>query len=225
MSRTPSLVQVMTDEMVPAIARRSVASELLVSRIVPPALRIVERTIVIERADSLLPGLSEVADLAMLFVDLGPEQFEVEEPLLGRVGARHFASGYATAVLEDVQTVTELEQVEEQLFAFARAVDSSNVLRSALADSSRPVGDRRGLISDLLGGRADPVTVRLARASLQSRTRDPSGALEWMAERVAEAAWLAGGPRLDRARSRRQRTHCARRRTRVADRKPPSSFS
>jgi F0F1-type ATP synthase delta subunit len=187
MGRTPSLVQVMTDEMVPMNARRAVANELLASRIVPPALRIVERTIAIERADTFLTALSELAEVALLFEDLGPEQFEAEEPLLGRVGSRHHASGYATAVLEDVRTVAELEEIEEQLFAFARTVNSSNALRSALADSSRPVGDRRTLISELLNGRANPVTVRLARASLHSRTRDPSGALEWMAERVAEA--------------------------------------
>jgi F-type H+-transporting ATPase subunit delta len=187
MSRTPVLVQAMTDEMVPMNARRAVANELLASRIGPQALRIVERAIAMERADALLPALSELAEVALLFEDLGPEQFEADEPLRGRVGSRHIASGYATAVLENVVSVAELEEIEEQLFAFARTVDSNHVLRSALADSSRPIGDRRRLISDLLNGRVSPVTIRLAGASLHSRTRDPSGALEWMAERVAEA--------------------------------------
>jgi F-type H+-transporting ATPase subunit b len=187
MSSTASLVQVMTDEMVPAIARRAVANELLASRIVPPALRIVERAIGTERADSLLPALSELAELAIVFWELGPDEFEAQEPLLGRVASRHAASGYATAVLDDVRSVAELEVIEGQLFAFAGAVESNDLLRAALADSSRPLSDRRRLISDLLAGRADPVTVRLARAALHQRSRDPAGSLEWMAERVAEA--------------------------------------
>jgi F0F1-type ATP synthase delta subunit len=187
MSSTPSLDQVMTDDMVPTAARRAVADDLLAARIVPPALRILARSIVVERADNLLTALSEVAELALLFADLGPEQFEAQEPLLGRIGARHVASGYAAAVLEDVRTVADLEAIEHELFSFAGAIESNDKLRAALADSSRPVGDRRQLISDLLNGRADPVTVRLARAAMHSRTRDPRGTIEWMAERVAEA--------------------------------------
>jgi len=187
MSRTPVLVQAMTDEMVPVNARRAVANELLVSRIGPQALRMVERAIAMERADALLPALSELAEVALLFEDLGPEQFEADEPLRGRVGSRHIASGYATSGPGGRRERGGARDIEEQLFAFARTVDSNHVLRSALADSSRPVGDRRKLISDLLNGRASPVTIRLAGASLHSRTRDPSGALEWMAERVAEA--------------------------------------
>ncbi len=186
-SRTPALARVITDEVVPPNARRAVVTELLSARIVPPARRIVERAIVTERADGLLTVLNEIAELALHFVELGSEQFAAEEPLFGRVGARHIASGYATAVLEDVQTVAELEQIENELFGFARTVDSTDVLRSALADPSRSVSDRRDLISDLLHGRANPVTVRLARASMNSRSRDPGGSLDWMAERVAEA--------------------------------------
>ena len=137
--------------------------------------------------DNLLTALNELADLALQFVELGPQQFEAEEPLFGRVGARHLASGYATAVFEDIAAVSELEEIEDQLFRFARTVDSNEGLRRALADSSRPVSDRRNLVSDLLDGKVNPVTVRLAWSAMLSRSRDPSGALDWMAERVAEA--------------------------------------
>ncbi len=171
MSRTSSLVEVMTDEMVPTAARRAVADDLLASRVVPPALRIVERAIVVERADNLLPALSELAELALQFFELGADQFAAEEPILGRVGARHVASGYAAAVLEDVRNLADLEEIEQELFTFARAVESNDRLRAALADSSRPIGDRRQLISDVLGGRSNPVTVRLARAAMHSRSR------------------------------------------------------
>ncbi len=218
MSNTPSLDQVMTDDTVPTAARRAVAGDLLASRIVPPALRIVERAILIERADNLLPALGDLAEQALLFFDLGPDQFEVEEPVLGRIGTRNFASGYAAAVLEDVRNVADLEEIEQELFAFARAVESNDRLRAALADSSRPLGDRRKLISDLLGGRSNPVTVRLARAAVHGRSRGPAGALEWMAERVAEARGWRVARVMTAPRYRRGRAHSARQCARGAHR-------
>jgi F-type H+-transporting ATPase subunit delta len=184
---TPALAQALTDGMVPVSARRSVVEDLLSTRIVAPALRIVKRAISVEHADGLLSVLGELAELTRQFVDLGPQQFEAQETLLGRVAARRLASGYATAVFEDQSAVAELEEIEDQLFRFARTVQGNDGLRSALADPSRPIGDRRRLISDLLDGRATPDTIRLARAALHGRSRDPVGVFDWMAERAAEA--------------------------------------
>lgn len=137
MSRTPSLGEVMTDEMIPTAARIAVADDLLASRIVPPALRILKRAILVERADSLFPAMSELAEQALQFFELGPDQFEVEEPVLGRVGTRHFASGYAAAVLEDVRNVGDLEEIEQELFTFARG--SSRTTPSVRRSRTRAV--------------------------------------------------------------------------------------
>jgi F-type H+-transporting ATPase subunit delta len=185
--RTPALAEVLTDEVVAAAARRAVAEDLLTGKIVDPALRIVLKAITAERADSLLSVLIELTDVATQFVDLGSQEFEVQEPILGRIGARKLAFGYATCVFEDVASVSDLEEVEEELFSFAAVVRANAGLRSALSDSSRPVGDRRRLVSALLEGKVGAVTIRLARAALHGRSRDPSGSIEWMAERAAEA--------------------------------------
>jgi F-type H+-transporting ATPase subunit delta len=186
-STTSALAQLVTDEMVAANARRAVVEDLLSERIVAPALRIVLRAISTEHADGLLSVLGELAELARQYVDLGPAQFEAEEVLFGRIAARNLATGYAVAVFEDQPAVSDLEEIEDELFRFARTVQSSDALKGALADSSRPIGDRRQLISSLLAGRATPAAVRLARAAIHGRSRDPVGVFDWMAERAAEA--------------------------------------
>lgn len=186
-SRTPQLAQVLTDAVVAASARRAVVEDLLQDRIVAPALRIVSRATITEHADELLSVLIDAADVANEFVNLGAQEFEQQEPLFGRVGARRYAAGYATAVFEDVTETSLLETVEEELFSFAQVVSDSGPLRSALSDSSRPVVDRRNLITALLDGKVNAVTNRLARASLGLRSRDPGGSIAWMAELAAEA--------------------------------------
>jgi F0F1-type ATP synthase delta subunit len=184
---TPALTRAITDEIVPKNARRAVMVDLFSEKVAAAAMRIVARAVTIAHADDLLSVLGEVAELGIQLADLGPEQFEAEETLLGRIGARKLAAGYATAVFEDQPEVADLEEIEDELFRFARTVASNDALSSALSDSSRPIQDRRQLVADLLSGRARPATVRLARACLHGRSRDPIGALDWMAELAAEA--------------------------------------
>src|ERR1700733_13528298 len=94
-AKTPVLAQAITDEMIPKSARRLVFQDLFSDKVVAPALRIVSRAAWVEHADGLLSVLGELAELAIQIVDLGAVQFEAEEHLLGRVGARKLASGYA----------------------------------------------------------------------------------------------------------------------------------
>jgi F-type H+-transporting ATPase subunit delta len=185
--RTPALAEVLTDVDVAVPARRAIAEDLLTAKVVAPALRLVLKAITAEAADFLLSVLIELTDLATQFTDLGWAEFEAQEPHFGRIGARKLSAGYAACVFEDVGPVTELEQIEEELFSFAEVVRANPGLRSALSDSSRPVGDRRVLVSGLLDGKVSAATIRLARAALFGRSRDPVGSIEWMAERAAEA--------------------------------------
>jgi F-type H+-transporting ATPase subunit delta len=60
----------------------------------------------------------------------------------------------------------ELGEVEDELFRFNQVVDGSPELASVLADSTVPAEQRGKLVSDLLDGKARPVTVRLVRLAL-----------------------------------------------------------
>jgi F-type H+-transporting ATPase subunit delta len=186
-AKTAALAQVLTDENVSAAPRRGIAQDLLGDRVAAPALRLVLKAITTQHADSLLSVLIELGDVAHQFSALGWLEFEAEEQLFGRLGARKLAAGYATCVFEDLGSVSDLEKTEEDLFSVAETVRNNPGLRSALSDSSRPIADRRRLVSALLDGKVSAVTIRLARAALYGRSRDPAGSFEWMAERAAEA--------------------------------------
>jgi F-type H+-transporting ATPase subunit delta len=64
------------------------------------------------------------------------------------------------------QAAGRLDAVEEELFRFARTVIGDPDLRVALDDRNAPVAVRQQLVSDLLSGKADDVTVRLAQRAV-----------------------------------------------------------
>lgn len=64
-----------------------------------------------------------------------------------------------------------LDQVEDELFRFVRLVAAHGDLRDALAQHRVALARRQDLVTRLLGGKADPITVELARRAVGARTR------------------------------------------------------
>ena len=69
--------------------------------------------------------------------------------------------GYAEALFSVAEAEGELEPVESQLFAFAKLLETQPKVREALIDPALPAENKRGLIRDALGERANPVAVNL----------------------------------------------------------------
>lgn len=55
----------------------------------------------------------------------------------------------------------ELDRVADELYQLGRTVESSDELRSTLSDRSIPASRRIGVLEDLLGSNASPVTLNL----------------------------------------------------------------
>jgi F-type H+-transporting ATPase subunit delta len=200
MGTTSPLVAVLTDTAVPRDARRAVVEDLLQERVSPATLRLVVRIIMVERASDLMSALHDVAELAHLNRDaFGADVAASEEALLGRLAGRHLAAGYAAALFETLHSVHDLEEIEDELFRFARIVESSPELRSALSDRTVAVAQRRHLVEDLLGGRASATSRRLVGEALV-RGRDVVGMLDWLVEQAAVArGWRVARVRAARA--------------------------
>jgi F-type H+-transporting ATPase subunit delta len=94
--------------------------------------------------------------------------------------------GYAAALFEVARVEGALETVEEELFRFARALEGDDALRSALTDQALPVERRRGIVEDLLGPRAHPVTANLVSFVVGAgRARDLPQIIDRLVQRAA----------------------------------------
>jgi len=96
-------------------------------------------------------------------------------------------TGYAQALFAVAEAEGALKSVEDELFAFAKAVEQNSGLKQALTDSALPVENKRGLIHDVLGERAHPLTGALLAFVVESgRGRELGRIVERLAELAAE---------------------------------------
>lgn len=68
---------------------------------------------------------------------------------------------YADAFLAVLTAEGHANEVQDELFRFARVVEGNDELRQALLDPHIPVARRQQIVEDLLGGKASPTTVAL----------------------------------------------------------------
>jgi F-type H+-transporting ATPase subunit delta len=91
-----------------------------------------------------------------------------------------------TALLVHAERAGRLDAVEDDLFRFGRIVAADSDLERALADRTTPAESKLSLVRELVGGKVDPVTVRLVEHLVTvPRGRTVVGGLS---ELAAEAA-------------------------------------
>ena len=73
----------------------------------------------------------------------------------------HVIDGYAEALFKVARVEAALPAVEDELYAFAKALEQNTPLRDALTDAALPAENKKGVIGDILGERANPLTVSL----------------------------------------------------------------
>jgi F-type H+-transporting ATPase subunit delta len=100
--------------------------------------------------------------------------------------------GYAKALFEIARAEGTLDDVEDELFRFARSYESNDELRNTLTDEMIPADRRQAIVEDLLGGRATPTTVQLISMVVGSgRGRELPAIVDRLVERAANAKNLA----------------------------------
>ena len=96
--------------------------------------------------------------------------------------------GYARALFEVARAEGTLDEVEDELFRFARSYESSDELRNALTDDSVPAEKRQAIIEDLLGGKATSTTTQLVSMVVGSgRGRDLPAIVDQLVNRASAA--------------------------------------
>ncbi len=94
--------------------------------------------------------------------------------------------GYARALFEIARAEGTLDEVEDELFRFARSYESSDELHKALTDDMIPAAKRQSIVEDLLGGKATPTTVQLVSLVVAGgRARDLPAIIDRLVQRAA----------------------------------------
>ena len=95
--------------------------------------------------------------------------------------------GYAQALFSVAEAEGVLERVEDELYAFARAMEQNADLREALTDASLPYENKRAVLVELLGERAHPVTLNGLSYIVESgRSRELGKIVDELASVAAE---------------------------------------
>ncbi len=96
--------------------------------------------------------------------------------------------GYARALFEIARAEGTIDEVEDELFRFARSYESSDALRNALTDEMIPAGKRQAIVEDLLGGKATSTTTQLVSMVVGSgRGRDLPAIIDKLVERASNS--------------------------------------
>lgn len=94
--------------------------------------------------------------------------------------------GYARALFEIARAEGSLDEVEDELFRFARSYEGSEELRTALTDVSIPAARRQSIVEELLGGKATSTTVQLISMVVGSgRSSDLPSIVDRLVQRAA----------------------------------------
>jgi F-type H+-transporting ATPase subunit delta len=94
--------------------------------------------------------------------------------------------GYAEALFAVAQAEGTLEEVEEELYRFAKTLERESRLREALTEPGLPVDRKTAVLEEILGQRANRHTVSLLQFLVQQgRARDLPDIAQALAEMAA----------------------------------------
>jgi F-type H+-transporting ATPase subunit delta len=173
----------LTDTAMRGAVRRAVLLDLLAGKVSAPARRLAAFASAAVRATEVPAALGWVATRARHVA----EGTDYDEPPLSLMQSRRRVGGFATAIHEDLAT-SDLEELEDSLFRFARIVASTPELRAALIDRDLAPQARQALVTQLLEGKVHPSAIRLIRYVVAGgRARDIVGTLDWLVEQTAKA--------------------------------------
>lgn len=177
--RHADLRQALTDPGITAHTRRAILRDLLEGHAAPESVDLISFAAAVERAGEFPVVIAQL--VAVLVTDGN------EEPRLGRAAGRERLRGYAERILQELADAGEIDEVEDELFRFARILADQPDLRTALANPQAPVTRRTAVLNSLLAGKVQPATLRLAHYVLVAgQHRDLVGTFEHLAALAAE---------------------------------------
>jgi len=174
---------VLTDMSIAAASRGLIVEDLLVGKVHD----VTRQVAVYAASHATAPDVPHaLGELALAARDLAQHG---AFPLggLGLMASRQRVSGFADALLDEVDAAN-FDEIEDELFRWARTVDGNLELRRLLLDRDADLESRVGTVQALLGDKVDAVTLALATFVIEGgRARDVVGTLDYLVDYVAKA--------------------------------------
>ena len=168
---------VLTDTSIASASRGLIAHDVLSGKVHDVTLQIAVYAASHAPAQEVPHALGELAIAARELVQDG----------LGLLASRQRVAGYADAQLDDVDA-QNFDEIEDELFRWARTVEGNLELRRLLLDRDADLASRLGTVQALLGDKVDVVTLALAKFVIEGgRARDVVGTLDYLVDYVAKA--------------------------------------
>lgn len=184
MRASDSLHQALTDTALSAVDRRGIVADLVIGRAADEAADLLGFAVRVVAPPDLFVAAADLCVFLDDALDAGNELLDVAAPA-GREGARLRVRGYAERVLQHAAPHV-LDEVEDQLFRFARLLEANPPLRRALEDPNFNLEARLGLLADLLSQKVEPQALRLTQYVLRAgRVRNLVGAYDGLVHLVA----------------------------------------
>ncbi len=186
----------LTDTAVPAAARRAVINDLLTGKVSDQA----RRTAVFAAGAVSAPDVPLALNWLSNRARHTAEGNVSGEESLGHVAARERVGGFAAALFESL-SVAQLDELEDELFRFARTVEGAPSLRSVLSDRDIALDARHAIVDQLLAGKVSAATIALVQYTITGgRPRDLVGTLDFLVVQTAKArGWRVARVRAARA--------------------------
>lgn len=96
------------------------------------------------------------------------------------------ASVERAAVRASLQASGQIDEVQDEVFRFARTVQADSELQATLTDPLIETPARQQLVAKLLDGKANPATIKLAQRAVQGRGRTLVKTLDGYVEIAAQ---------------------------------------
>jgi F-type H+-transporting ATPase subunit delta len=174
---------VLTDTSIASAARGLIVHDLLSGKVHDVTLQVAVYAASHVAAQDVPHALAELAFAARELSQ--NETFPLAN--LGLMSSRERVAGYADALLDDVDA-QNFDEIEDELFRWARTVEGNLELRRLLLDRDADLESRLGTVQALLSGKVDAVTLALARFVIAGgRSRDVVGTLDYLVDYVANA--------------------------------------
>lgn len=184
LSGNEDLARTLGDDALPLAVRSGIVSDLLAPA--PQAVR--SLVLFAVRADQASELSNDVGWLVFRAGEEVPRRNggPDPDPSVGHTGVNERLHGYSLALFERVVDEAVVDEVEDQLFRISRIIESNRALDETLTNFDLPVDLREGVVNDLLGGKAEEVTIELVRYAVRQNRGQLTSHLDWLAERVAE---------------------------------------